>query len=532
MIRTGPHGVGTADTDEYQVRPFLVLPAQWSEAVLRRYPDGRVAIPPFHPDVIAPGLADPDAAAVARAEIVERWWRQACTDTVGGLSWVRSAPAAARHAGDQIALNQHVARVKTTILNAVGVGGPGLTTAAFNAGMANMQATLEHVSAERLRHEAARAARTFTSKNGEALAQRMYRLCNVANDVDLPDVHQLLARASGKSQDYSIIQGLIHERTRASPVPLPPTCAPLPTTKLVDEVFRNFCPGGNGLIFGQGLTPFAIVCDGQAEVEEVRQLIKNAEITEGGSSVTLNDAQRLTSSDIRFPAHARAAEEKLYGFSIVVDLFHGVGHPVAVSIRTMACRLGPHFHRLVSQYADNAAEGMDLVCRVLFDIQQDYFGYVAKVANGDHPAVPNFERVEDLVVSFRVDSLAALPAPWYNLIDAPCSTRGVREKRTREESKTSPRTNAGARPVTNPHADERLVKRFKASGHKNISDMTKGHDVQAPTQGGQETCMTWACKGECNTNCKRAKMHIRYNRDTLKAYHGLMDTCGVANPQE
>ncbi len=44
--------------------------------------------------------------------------------------------------------------------------------------------------------------------------------------------------------------------------------------------------------------------------------------------------------------------------------------------------------------------------------------------------------------------------------------------------------------------------------------------------------MTWACKGECNTNCKCAKMHIRYNRDTLKAYHGLMNTCGVANPQE
>ena len=44
--------------------------------------------------------------------------------------------------------------------------------------------------------------------------------------------------------------------------------------------------------------------------------------------------------------------------------------------------------------------------------------------------------------------------------------------------------------------------------------------------------MLWACKGECNTTCKRAPMHIRYNRKVITAYHGIVDTCGVANPQE
>ena len=40
------------------------------------------------------------------------------------------------------------------MLTAAGVGGPAITTAAFNAGIANMQATLDHNAAERLRHEA------------------------------------------------------------------------------------------------------------------------------------------------------------------------------------------------------------------------------------------------------------------------------------------------------------------------------------------------------------------------------------------
>ena len=441
-------------------------------------------------------------------------------------------PVVARHAGDQLLLNQHVTRVRNATLTAAGVGGPALTTAAFNAGIVNMQATLKHNAAERLRLEAARNSRSFTSKHGDALAERMHRLCGVANDVDLPEVHVLLARAPNKAKDYAIIQGLIHVQTNASPIPLPVTCAPVPTTKLVDQVFRNFCPGGSGLVFGQGLSPFSIVCDGQAEVEGVRALIKNAQIAEGGASVSLEDAQCITTSDLHFPSNPRSAEEKLYGFSIIVDLFHGVAHPVARSIRNMAICLGPAFHRLADQYADTPTQGMDLVCRALYDIQQDYFRYVADVANGVAGIVPTFRRVVDLVESFRADSLSALPAPWYNLVDAPTNTKGNRDKRSRDDSQPTPRSNTGACTVVNPDADERLVKRFKCSGHKTIRDMTKGHEFEIPKQGGQETCMLWACKGECNGACKRHKMLIRYNRTTINAYHTLTDECGVANPQE
>ena len=85
----------------------------------------------------------------------------------------------------------------------------------------------------------------------------------------------------------------------------------------------------------------------------------------------MDDAQRITTSDIHFPSNPRAAEEKLYGFSIIVELFHGVRHPVADSICNMAIRLGPAFQQLADQYADTPAQGMDLVCRVLYDIQQD-----------------------------------------------------------------------------------------------------------------------------------------------------------------
>ena len=50
------------------------------------------------------------------------------------------------------------------------MGGPGLTTAAFQAGIANMQATLDH-NAERIRHENARSEKTFTGNYGDVIGQ-------------------------------------------------------------------------------------------------------------------------------------------------------------------------------------------------------------------------------------------------------------------------------------------------------------------------------------------------------------------------
>ena len=118
VIRTGPHAAGTPNADDYRVRPVFVVAPQWSETIVGDNPAGRCALPPFFPTYITPGLANADADVQARAVFVEQWWRQACTNTAGGNNFVRVTPSADRHAGDQLLLNQHVARVKGAILTA------------------------------------------------------------------------------------------------------------------------------------------------------------------------------------------------------------------------------------------------------------------------------------------------------------------------------------------------------------------------------------------------------------------------------
>ena len=102
----------------------------------------------------------------------------------------------------------------------------------------------------------------------------MYTWCGVTADIDLPDLHKLMARAQ-KGRDYGILQAVIDARVAERSVPLSTMRAPLAATKLTDEVFRNFQPISERHTFGEGLSPFTCVCKGHAEALKVRQKTKS-----------------------------------------------------------------------------------------------------------------------------------------------------------------------------------------------------------------------------------------------------------------
>jgi hypothetical protein len=59
--------------------------------------------------------------------------------------------------------------------------------------------------AQQLAHDLVHVTKTFTSVHGEALVLTMRRL-GVANDDDLPPIHNLLIKTH-KSQQYSVLGG-------------------------------------------------------------------------------------------------------------------------------------------------------------------------------------------------------------------------------------------------------------------------------------------------------------------------------------
>ena len=232
-----------------------------------------------------------------------------------------------------------------------------------------------------------------------------------------------------------------------------------------------------------------------------------------------------TTWTVRWP---NGTQEALYSpSSVVADLFHGVDHACVVSVRTFVIAVGPVLPQLASQCGSTPSQGMDLVNRVLYEAQQEYFMYLNAKAIGQNPPVPTFDDIKNMVFSYRAQSLSPMPTSWYAMMDAP-----YRPNDAPSGQAQGPRERSGAVATFNAYADQRLMQRFRDSGHRQISSMTEGHNVTIPKHAGKDVCLVWALKGECSATCKRKGQHVRYSRNTIRDIHTLMTECGVANPQE
>ena len=283
-----------------------------------------------------------------------------------------------------------------------------------------------------------------------------------------------------------------------------------------------------------------MVCEGHAEIQAVRDLLRKASLAESGTSVSLNDAATLTTNNAKFPVTIQMAVEKLYAWSVAIDVFHGANHPVATSVRYFVIEIGPQLHRLAGQYAGAQAPiGVELANRAIYEAQQDYFGWASRAAvrlAGIIPAVPAFSRILNLVGSFRADALSTLPPSWYSMFEIYNPKAGTSERRQGSQSQggssTPNRRGANLAPTFNTHADGDLVTRFRNSEYDNISDMMSGKDVTIPKHAGKEVCLTWALKGECASGCRRGDQHVTYSRATNQKLGAFLTDCGVPATQQ
>jgi hypothetical protein len=183
---------------------------------------------------------------------------------------------------------------------------------------------------------------------------------------------------------------------------------------------------------------------------------------------------------------------------------------------------------------------MESLCRVMYELHQDYFAYLHQVAI-DAPAivVPTFQDVVNQVATGRVARLSALPHGRYASFEGRPETGTGRGGGTGTGggggsgggSGGSLRERSGTTPRVNPKPDAALLTRFRDCGHASINSMIGDHVVECPKHAGEDVCLSWALKGQCSDNCKRKKQHVQYGRPVIQKLHALMDVCGVANPQ-
>jgi hypothetical protein len=211
----------------------MLLPTEHAALALTTSPtDGRYSLLGFFNTFLQAPLASADAAVVNAIEPLANWWRLASTDTAAGATAVSSALHAVTTPREQARLAAWASRVKQGQLARIGVGGPGLSNAAFAHGVAELKTTLEATHIASLEFERARSDKSFTDYHGAALAQQMHRLCAVTDDARLPEVHSLLLKTS-KERMYGMLSSLFVQRAEASTLPLSAATFLLATTKLL-----------------------------------------------------------------------------------------------------------------------------------------------------------------------------------------------------------------------------------------------------------------------------------------------------------
>ena len=513
-----------ADGDELNHRRVMLIPPALNNAVLTSQASGVYGPADFFNRFIQPELASGEADRIATIRPLAEWWRLACTEDAGGcLCEVDPVtPAGLAQTG---AFNQWVNRTRHLSMSRLGAVGPGLTTAAFQAGVTTLADRMTETTQAHIDFERARGQKTFADKHGIPLSDRIHNWCGVVDDAGLPDVHMLMVNAD-KGRQYGILNGLLVARTQESPVGLNVDTAPIPTTQLVEQCYRNYRPGGTGLSFGHGLSPFAVVCEGHADAHALRLATNRASLAHGSTSVSLADAEALTTSDLKFPTLPYMAVEKIYGWSIHVDIYHGPNQPISNNIREAVMSVGPSFFRIASLMSDNHS-AMDLICRIMYDMQQEYFHWLSQseqaIGTGRPPAVPNFRNLVTIVQTYRADSLSPLPLPWYSLVSAP-----ARAGSRKSEDKPSTREALGMVSAVNPRVDPKIKSRWENSGHASLSAMLAGKEYTIPKHGGKDVCLSWGIKGICNSTCKRKDTHVPYSGTVIKKLGELLDACGVA----
>ena len=524
VLRSGPHAAGAANTSNLRARRAMVLPPSMSVTALTTQPLGRYTLPGFYDTFLRPEIDSGVAARVNAITPLRDWWRCASTNLAGGHSMVREAPITSPLPGNTARLNLLVSSWRATTLAKLGHGGPALSSTTFTAGIDALKNTLDSNASDALAFHRDRGTKTFTDRYGAAAAARMHNLCNVTDDANLPETHGLLINCP-KERRYAVLNAQLLARATASTVPLTASTAPIATTKLVEEVFVSLMPGNSGLKYGSGLSPFAMLCEGHAETDQTRSLLRKAEMVHGGSTITLNDASALITDALKIPSTAQVAAEKLYAWSLAIDLFHGTTHPVSISVRNAVLAIGPLLSRVAGLEGDNSVLAMDLCCRIMYELQQDYFMWVMDVGATGHKAPPTFERIKNAVQSNRPDLAASLPPAWYHLF-------GLKKYDPRTQLGTNPqRAASGAAPTVNPRGDSRLLARFAGSGFASISAMMEGKDADIPSHRDNPVCLSWALKGRCSNSCKRKEQHVLYPQGVVTKLHELLDKCGVANSQ-
>jgi len=290
------------DAASERVRPcrVIVLPPDLA-ATLVTEPNSRMSFERFWTQVVLPlHTADP----VGNKPIVD-WWKAATTVNAAGHLMSIAAP---QPAVTDLTFWGWARRTASAIFSHVpAVNAPGLNQVAV--AVSQVTTHLQNIKQVRIDEAAARANMSFTQRCRTPLASVLHRFCRVAADAQLPDIHQVFASNEKRSRDTANISISLYTHLLQTPY-INTMNLPKVSPWMLD-IFRQHELVGNGMELGTGLNPFAVICSGHHNNNDILLLAKWQATVEAGATVSLLDTLEFKTKDARFPKTYLQASDKL-----------------------------------------------------------------------------------------------------------------------------------------------------------------------------------------------------------------------------
>ena len=508
----------------------------------------------FYTTFIQPNLGD--ATWVNRFTPVINWFKVAVTSIDQGgtdVSAIALTPFSpnphsvmTRNAWHNRRVSLHLNSIRNdhpAIVAGLNAAVTGLTTVGNNVQI--LQTSLQDQETARA---AARAAdRTFTQRYGTAAAAYMHELCVVGVDDDLPPLLRQLAASKDKSNDTAIINLAMFTAGNEDPY-INSINTPRATPHLV-SLLHAFNLIGIGVEIGDGLTPFATVCQGHPQSKSILELADQQQSMEAGNnSMSLADSAAFKVKDPRFPRTLIQVVDKLRAFKVQCQVILGDNHRFVRALDGGITTIAPQIYQLEATYQHSPKQAIMFGLRVIMWVQQSTFLYLRKVRDQEPPApgarapaipLPDYEDLADkLSMGMHTLALPTIPEAWMELIKSQLpeyfNPEPARIRGGGPSDGGTPSGDTGRTVVINNQVDGSLKKRWVDSGNNTIKDMlAKGDNPTVPNYNNKTPiCLSWCLKGRCTQGCARAAAHKHYGPALVKSVHELMTVCQVANPPQ
>ena len=343
------------------------------------------------------------------------------------------------------------------------------------------------------------------------------RLTHTHSPSELPDVYQLIA-ASTKKTERLILQEALHNSARELGIP---AYAPIATPELTKKLTTANLTHDDPDDFTQGVQPFITGFRTVAERNQLNTHIGAYDTLVSGTGAGLQDIFKIKESEkISLPTSILQATYSLKSFKVLLHTLLGDHHSLVQSYHQFICRWDGHLMELEAEGIDPLAPAK-LVrwvqIRVTLWFQRQYrtseslpppnfldlFDFIQEMREWK-PPLPQRYLASPSVSSYSASSVAVVNSK------ASSGATGAQGAALTGGGVPSTGTGAGRERVTSSNYLEGDFATFKNSGlsMRVIREAAIAANKPVPTNNkGTEMCLSYHVLGFCWNNCHRAEDH-------------------------